>query len=169
MVASVCLVSWSANEVQALATKAARGGGAPAGQAASFGRAAVCHLMAGRSAQDLIAALAALPTGPIVTLPVALAQVLETTDGSGTLLSDLPSLAQSYADTLPFAHEIAVMSHGIELSIQTDKAGPRSSVRRLDLPDDLLALWNDLAARILVPESEASRLGGAGAGLTDND
>jgi len=37
------------------------------------------------------------------------------------------------------------------------------------LPDALAARLQTLAAGLLVPETEASRRAGAGAGLTDND
>lgn len=64
-------MSYSANEVQMLAQKAARGAGAHPAQAAHFGRALVCHLAAGRAVSDLREALALLPDGPIQTLPFA--------------------------------------------------------------------------------------------------
>lgn len=162
-------MTWSANEVQALAAKAARGGGAPAGQAASFGRAAVIHLCADRPADDLISALGALPEGPIMSLPLALAQVLETTQCRGPVRCASAALAQSYCETLPFAHEISLTPDGMDLCIDLTRPGPRRPVKRVALPADLIALLDDLASRILVPESDASRRGGAGAGLTDND
>jgi hypothetical protein len=62
-------MTYSVNEVQMLAQKAARGAGAHPAQAAHFGRAVVCHLAAGREASDLSAALEALPGGPVQTLP----------------------------------------------------------------------------------------------------
>ncbi len=64
-------MSFSVNETQMLAQKAARGAGAHPAQAAHFGRAAVRHLAAGRDPDDLHAALDALPEGPIQTLPFA--------------------------------------------------------------------------------------------------
>ena len=54
-----------------LAQKAARGAGAHPAQAAHFGRAVVYHLAAARDEADLIAALDALPSGPIQVLPFA--------------------------------------------------------------------------------------------------
>lgn len=62
-------MSYSVNEVQMLAQKAARGGGAYAAQAAHFGLAVVTHLAAGRATEDLEQALRDLPEGPIQTLP----------------------------------------------------------------------------------------------------
>lgn len=46
---------------------------------------------------------------------------------------------------------------------------PNSTKGPLDIPADTWALWQDWAALTYVPASEASRLAGAGAGLTDND
>jgi hypothetical protein len=62
-------MTWSEAEILALATKAARGARAPPEQAARFGQAAVAHLHAGRGEPALIAALDALPGGPILTHP----------------------------------------------------------------------------------------------------
>lgn len=59
-------MSFSVNEVETLAAKAARGAGAPPAQAARFGRAAVHHLAAARDPEALLDALAALPRGPIL-------------------------------------------------------------------------------------------------------
>ncbi|WP_425038213.1 DUF3726 domain-containing protein [Primorskyibacter sp. S187A] len=59
-------MSHSVNEIEALATKAARGAGAPPAQAAKFGQAAVRHLAASRAEAALIDALQALPGGPIL-------------------------------------------------------------------------------------------------------
>jgi len=60
----------SCNEIEGLAQKAARGGGAYPAQAAHFGRAVVCHLAAGRDAGPVIEALRALPGGVIQTSPL---------------------------------------------------------------------------------------------------
>jgi hypothetical protein len=40
---------------------------------------------------------------------------------------------------------------------------------RVYISDENMAKWQALAAKTYVPETEQSRLGGAGAGLTDND
>ena len=40
---------------------------------------------------------------------------------------------------------------------------------RADIPENVFGFLNILAAKTYVPESEASRVSGAGAGLTDND
>lgn len=75
----------SVNELQSLAQKAARGAGAYPAQAAHFGRAVAYHLAAQRDSRALQDALAALPAGPIQTLPMT-AKTLQT------------PLAQSYTE-----------------------------------------------------------------------
>ena len=69
-------MSLSANEIQALATKAARGAGFPPGQAESYGRATVMHLVAGRDPQPLHDALAQVDNSPILRLPLLVDDIL---------------------------------------------------------------------------------------------
>lgn len=162
----------SANEVMGLAAKAARGGGAPPEQASAFGRAALCHLHAGRDLAYLKRALDALPKGPILDFSVAFARVVEsgTAPARGQIEAStwLP-LAQSYADALPYAVTVTVMGEVLDIIADVEKPKAKSALGRFVLPDTLLNQMNGLAARLLVPESDASRLSGAGAGLTDND
>lgn len=125
-------MSYSANEIMALASKAARGGGAPAGQANAFGRAAVVHLAEGRAESDLTHALAALPLGPILSLAI-------------DPLSEQTPLALSY------------------------QGQPAVVPARLGASGALMDALSALAHKTYVPATDASRLAGAGAGLTDND
>jgi len=159
----------SANEVTGLATKAARGAGAPPAQAAQFGAAVAAYLGAGRDIGLLHAALAALPEGPVMTLPLEIARIAEgARDGLATgviPLHDVP-LAASYVATLPY---LAWLSAGGTLALDLFRPAQRLAVQRIDLPDAAYTEWSALAARLLVPESDASRLSGAGAGLSDND
>ena len=157
----------------ALAAKAARGAGAPPAQAAEFGRAVVCHLIAARDVTEIWAALRALPKGPVLTFPLAFSRLVEGAVGSlatGVVAcKNARALAHSYADALPFAQTCDPVSGGLRLSVDLTKPATRTAVARVNLPQDLAAWMNELAARTFVPESEASRLAGAGAGLTDND
>ncbi|MEQ6248678.1 hypothetical protein ABMC89_07300 [Sulfitobacter sp. HNIBRBA3233] len=157
------VLSFSANEVMALAGKAARGAGAPPAQAAQFGRAAVAHLLAGRDPEMLKAALASLPQGPILSVPRSLDRIAE---GGESGLSMDTALVRSYLETLPHAAWIDAAGR-----VVVDLAAPNRLrlAGRIDLDRDTVAQWSALAARILVPETEASRRAGAGAGLTDND
>jgi len=167
--AGVWIVTRSVNEVMTLAAKAARGAGAPPAQAAQFGAAAAVHLGAGREIDPLEQALAALPEGPVILLPLALMRIAEQGQGghiSGTVTDADPALLQSYLEALPYAARLADGGL-VELYLSRPSARPR--LTRIALPDHLFDDWNRLAARLLVPESEASRLSGAGAGLSDND
>lgn len=55
--------------------------------------------------------------------------------------------------------------------LSLEEGAPASPIppTRHAVPDPVLARLMELAARMYVPETEASRLKGAGAGLTDND
>lgn len=156
-----------------LATKAARGAGAPAGQAADFGRAALCHLIASREAGALSSALNALPTGAIIELPLHLARAAEDAVADDAPIAFAPrhdvSLAQSYVEAHPFAQLNRVEGKTLHLIFSADAPAASAPIVRVSLPDDLAEHMHALAAKILVPETAASRLSGAGAGLTDND
>lgn len=159
----------SMNEIQALAAKAARGAGAPPAQAAQFGAAAAAHLGAGRDVADLNAALGALPQGPILTLPLTIARIAETArDGlaTGVIPAEDIALAASYAAVLP---QLAWLSAEGVLALDLTKLARKLTVQRIVLPAEILSDWAVLAARLLVPDTDASRRSGAGAGLDDND
>ncbi len=166
-------MSWSAAEVLALATKAARGGGAPPAQAARFGQVAALHLMAGRDPALLQAALEALPGGPILDLALAVDRaVSEAARGRPGRLTVVPrnALLDSYIDALPYAARIEQgAAEGLVLQVDVNQPRARAIPRRIEGCATLLARMEALAARTYVPESEASRAKGAGAGLTDND
>lgn len=150
-----------------LAGKAARGAGAPPAQAAMFGAVAVWCLGQGLSPSILDDALGALPAGPIIDLPLALAQIAEgAQEGHATGMIEATPLAQGYVATTPYHADID-MQGCVTLNLNQPRA--RAVPQRIDLPEDVYTRWSALAARLLVPESDASRLSGAGAGLTDND
>lgn len=59
---------------------------------------------------------------------------------------------------------------GVLVRISNDPVVPFVRPKdRADIPDSVWGMMNILAAKTYVPESEASRVSGAGAGLTDND
>ena len=155
----------SANEVMTLAAKAARGAGAPPSQAAMFGRAALHHLVEGRPHSTLVEALEALPSGPILSLPVAFLRLVvgETTE----IPQGPPDLVQSYAE----AQSFAVTLDGVAgtANALAERPAARPVVSRVSLNDDFAETLGALAARTFVPDSQGSRSGGAGAGLHDND
>lgn len=166
MAAGLCRVSRSANEVEVLAAKAARGAGAGPAQAAQFGAAAVRHLAQGRDIAALDAALDALPAGPILHVPLDIARIAEGARARGVLADAQSPLAQSYVEALRWH---AVLAADGTLTLDLGRPAVRCALPRFDLPQDVAARWEALAARLLVPESAASRLKGAGAGLSDND
>lgn len=161
----------SANEVANLAAKAARGAGAPPAQAAMFGQAALCHLVAARDFMVLIAALDALPEGPILDHPLLLFKRIEATQEADVIFHHTAfALLQSYIEAQPYLSEIKPQSDGqieIRLNLHTPKR--RVLLPRITLPSPLEKKLQLLAAKTLVPDTAASRLSGAGAGLTDND
>lgn len=163
----------SANEMVALATKAARGAGAPAQQAADFGNAALCHFQMGRAPQHLRGALDALPTGSILNVPLAITRIMESAEEAeavGVLTLDAPTdLLHSYLEALPFAVKTEPASAGLAVSISLETPTPPALAVRITLPGGLAGRMTELAARLLVPDTAASRASGAGAGLTDND
>ncbi|WP_370401953.1 hypothetical protein [Sulfitobacter sp. JB4-11] len=163
----------SGNELMTLAAKAARGAGAPPQQAAEFGRAALCHMRAGRDTDQLLTALDALPAGVILDLPLRLTRILEGAQGTkaqGTLpLTGTPDLIHSYIDALPYAVATTARGETIDITLSLDTPAPPIPPARITLPKPLATRMSALAAQLLVPDSAASREGGAGAGLTDND
>jgi hypothetical protein len=135
--------SKSANEASMLLQKAARGAGFGVAQARDFGTAAALHLYTSRSEAELIDALND-PGGPIITLPAMMDDLLDpTSNGFGVFIG----LALSYFQM----------------------ATARPAIGRIFMSDAFNAYLSTLAAKTYVPASEASRLAGAGAGLTDND
>ncbi|MCV3272921.1 hypothetical protein [Roseobacter sinensis] len=165
-------MSWSRAEVQALAGKAARGAGAPPGQAALFGAAAALHLGQGRGAEALAEALEDLPDGPVMALPLVLQEVLPAAhEGRGAAFgwTGDADLARSYLETLPYDCRVEVLEPD-RLKVQfTERSGQSAPLRRIAGCAPLLQHMTTLAARTFVPESDASRAGGAGAGVSDND
>ncbi|GFE51466.1 hypothetical protein So717_32190 [Roseobacter cerasinus] len=164
-------MSWSRAEVSALAAKAARGAGAPAAQAALFGQAAALHLAQGRRAEALTEALDMLPEGPIGSLPLVLQRALPEAAVGNVVDVDWDGdreLAQSYVDTLPVP--CVVRTQGVDkLTLGFVGSERPLPLRRISGCDALIAQMTKLARRTFVPESAASRLSGAGAGLSDND
>jgi hypothetical protein len=166
-------VTLSGNEVVALATSAARGGGAPPGQAAEFGRATLCHLSAGRGPDDLIHALNALPDGPVLEVPLAMARIMDDAKddvAAGVMALAAPAdLVDSYLDAQPFHVARAPGPDGLAVTFSLQAPARLALAGRIALPDGLTGLMRDLSAKVLVPDTDASRARGAGAGLTDND
>jgi hypothetical protein len=160
------MIRCSLNEVETLLTKAARGCGADASQAARFGQGAVMCLCAGGATDTIHAALAALPGGVVVEYAAKIQSgMMQPVGNIVVFLGDDP-LWNGYMSALPYRMEWRSMTE-CAVYLGTFEKTPKPV--RLEIASGDLARWQALAARTFVPESEQSRLGGAGAGLTDND
>lgn len=172
----------SANEIKALAIKAARGAGLPLGHAEDMGNAAVW--LAYRGALDALCT--ALEGTHLVQLPVRGEIKAARLAMAGPTVMDLVQagggpLRLSQVDAPAVMHALAGVSHsgvkvaqdGFDLTVHCDLATDSSEdvdfSGAVDVPDPLLDRLNSFAAQTYVPASEASRAAGAGAGLSDND
>lgn len=157
----------SANEIEGLAARAARGAGAGVAQAAHFGRAAAMHLARGGAGVDLLAAIAALPGGPLNTVPLGL---LAGGGGVRIATGGHDALAESYLAAQPFTARVTGRGEGwLDVHLSRDDRRAATLPARIALDAATQQALSALAAKTYVPQSETSRLSGAGAGLTDND
>ena len=144
----------SANEIAGMVLKAARGAGMSLG----------CAEELSRAAPNLIAADALGQVPDLLELPFV-APKFE--DGAVTGGHPVQALI-AWRDFKDAGQDVTLgCSVSPELKAAMTKLG--SPVGPFDVDADLWAALQGYANRILVPETEASRLGGAGAGLTDND
>lgn len=153
----------SANEIEALVLKAARGGGLPLGHAEDLA-AAVAYL-------DL-ETLTSCPchSGAAMDIPKAIDAVLAG-ESAQPVDADAPLVA-AYCAAVHRQTGQAVASRETSAGVVIERVAEAEAVQPLGRRIIAQALGDhlaDMAAKTLVPESEASRLAGAGAGLTDND
>jgi len=168
------------NEVGGMAVKAARGAGIPLGQAEDLGRIAIylagtsgnvspiTHALSERQQdakvdwqEDTVTALAgsAAVIAPIIRDGFAMGY-------NRAELADLdhcPLVGAFLAES-----GIALCWDGCTLW-RSDTTVIASKTKPIAIPDDDWSVWAAFAANTYVPESEESRLAGAGAGLNDND
>jgi len=156
----------SANEVEALVLKAGRGGGLALGYAEDLS-AATAYL-------DL-AALTQCPchAGAAQALPAALDLVAagegpQTVTADAALIAAYVAVAQQQYGRLTW-NPTPTGAEFIAFDANTAPTSTPERMGRRVLSPDLLAHLTDLYQKILVPETEASRAAGAGAGLNDND
>ncbi len=158
-------IELSANEIEALVLKAARGGGLPLGLAEDLA-AAVAYL-------DL-AALRVCPcdSGAAAAIPTALDRVAAG-EGAQTVVADhdmieayVASIEQQTGRTLIREKTDA---GGVFVAFTPEAPAFCATRGRRAVPQALLDHLTEMAAKTLVPETECSRIAGAGAGLTDND
>jgi hypothetical protein len=148
----------SINEIQGMVLKAARGAGVPLGVGEDLARAVpffiesnalqeVAHLIDG-ACTEAQAAIDDAITGSPAPPPAK------------TSMTALNCLAAAQGLTFDFKDGVLHLSSNPPM---TPATGPQT------VPDALWAQLETWAAKTYVPASEASRLSGAGAGLTDND
>ena len=163
----------SRTEIRATLVKAGRGAGLPLGLAEDLAAAATDLLSRDPAkAAQVTAALDPDPVGIAFTGPAAIDACLagetpQTFSAPGTAdlataMIDLARRDRALAATLTRDGDTLTLTEG-----RGDPApvplGP------VTVPEDHWQIWDSLAARTYVPETEASRAAGAGAGLTDND
>lgn len=178
-------VKLSLGEVEALCKKAARGAGLPWGLAEEAGFAArwlsahgldgagllLADLEAGGQTINLGVALADAPeAGPIpdAEVPLLLAPFAALVARRQPCTLTLPGGSYSFASDGAVSH----VSKGGALSIAFGLADGGQSLlgtTRAVVNEATLQRLTELAARTYAPATEASRLAGAGAGLSDND
>lgn len=163
--------SWT--EIQALAVKAATGAAVPPAQALAFGAMATRHLADGGAEAPLADALRSPDT--ILTLAHQVEEIIETASISGQMVSiAAPNAAQravliSWLASLPCQAEITTQSEEIRVRLSLRDPSARTRPARVAIGTQLFDQMQTLAATTYVPDSAASRAGGAGAGAMDLD
>lgn len=188
-------MSYSLNETEALVRKAARGAGYSWGEAEDVGRAvrwlearglpgaaAALHLFGLKTTGSLTPDTCGLTLGirlsdgvltegkiadieaPLLLLPFAHAtgtdQILTWPTGAASLSTDGTA---TFTGTSPALRDALTLTQG------RGTGTPLIATTRADIPQTVVDGLTALAARTYAPATEASRLLGAGAGLSDND
>jgi hypothetical protein len=156
----------SANEIEALVLKAARGGGLSLGLAEDLAKATAFLDL------DQLAICPCYKGGAAIAIPTAL-DLVAAGDGPQTVVADratvdayVASIEHHTGQTLIWD---ATSTGAVFQRFERTKSVVHSSKGRRVIPAALNGHLTDMAAKTLVPETESSRIGGAGAGLTDND
>ncbi|MGB7319205.1 MAG: DUF3726 domain-containing protein [Planktotalea sp.] len=144
----------SANEISALVTKASRGAGMPLGCAEDFGRAA-----------PALAAAGALHLVPHLLQMKFEAPVLE----GEALQNGHPVLAMIAWRDLKEAGRAVELQCDLPAGLRAAMSETSAPVGPFNVESALWARLCQFAERTFVPESEQSRLAGAGAASSDND
>ncbi len=166
----------SSNEIAVMVQKAARGAGVPLGYCEDL---AACVKWFGADIEPMVRALENAQAGQGIHKVQAAklcVLALEDTlvDESEMVLNDVdePHVARALGAQIATLNNCelcaAISGHNITMSLRAGghQAAP---VARVDVDDALWTRLNTMAQRTYVPATEASRLAGAGAGLTDND
>ncbi len=164
----------SVNEVTSLLYKAAVGSGRSVGLAEDIARAGAWLCTRGQDGVavtlNYLRSTPREPSWPVILGLVAAGVETEATivdAGDGLMLGAMAAILGSDAEVVYETRNIdgvATISCRRGADIEQLRIGGAVTVSDLDV-----AAVTDLAARTYVPASDASRLKGAGAGLTDND
>ncbi|WP_299742754.1 hypothetical protein [uncultured Tateyamaria sp.] len=164
-------MSWT--EVQSLGVKAASGAGVPPAQALAFGAMLARHI-ADEGPQGAVAAALSTPE-KIVALAHRVETIVEAAsvtarpvdaveDDAGTR-----AMLVSWLAALPCKAELDIAGPKVRISLSLSEPSARTRPERLHLDPSLSKQLDVLAAKTYVPDSDASRSGGAGAGLMELD
>ncbi|PJI84644.1 uncharacterized protein DUF3726 [Yoonia maricola] len=168
------------NEVEGLVKKAARGAGFPVGQSEDLGQVAAFLAGTGGSVAPVTTAL----QEPICEVDVRWRDNgVEVIQGPAALIapiiSDAFAMGRTTATLADLAHAPLVSAFLAHSGIAQRWDGPsvipsdttvlRPTCNAVTIPEADWQIWLELAGKTYVPETNASRLAGAGAGLTDND
>jgi len=153
----------SHNEIATMATKAARGAGAPLGHAEDFGP--VVAYLAAHDAEGLSCLQAALGAN--------IRQLDQQNTGNGMVMNAAQAvIAAPIAIDMVKAGANTVQLRDIDAPALVSAYCRLAGGVTCKIEDDYCTIWEflaALAAKTYVPATEESRLAGAGAGLTDND
>lgn len=168
------------NEVAGMAQKAARGAGFPVGQAEDLGRIAAYLAGTGANVAPVTAALqeavsdidvrwtdscAEVHAGPAILI----GPVIRDAFAMGCTKAVLADLAHApLVGAFLAENGVAQNWDGLTVTL-SDTTVLTAKCNPVTIPPQDWRVWSDCAAKTYVPETEASRLAGAGAGLTDND
>ncbi|WP_147108628.1 hypothetical protein [Tateyamaria sp. syn59] len=164
-------MSWT--EVQNLGVKAASGAGVPPAQALAFGAMLARHVAddgpqgavtAALSEPERIVGLAHKVETIVEAASISSKPVLAKEEDAGTR-----AMLVSWIAGLPCKSDLEVAGAKLRINLSLTEPSTRGRPERLHLEPSLAALMTELAAKTYVPDSAASRSGGAGAGLMELD
>lgn len=156
----------SLNEIAGMIHKAARGAGLPLGHCDDLAAAGARLVAQGGDAAQITQALSE-ETGVAMSGPIAIDAVLVKDDDVRMRDVSTPDLMLAMVAARRVDVTGKLDGDDIVLCPGTQARDPVTGPAVV--PDKDWAIWADLAAKTFVPATEESRLGGAGAGLTDND
>ncbi len=170
----------SLNEVAGMVQKAARGAGFPVGQAEDLGRVASYLAGTGGSVAPVTTALQE-PIGPtdvrwqdnevtVIAGPCALiGPIIRDAFAMGCTTAVLANINHASLVSAFLAQSGIAQKWDGKTVTESDTTVLTPTTNPVTIPADDWHVWSRLAAKTYVPETETSRLSGAGAGLTDND